>query len=64
MSQEKAYQEIISVVGNDSSQPITVEHINQMKFLKAFVKETFRSAMLINVDLEIKKNGGLKGLRP
>jgi hypothetical protein len=41
-SQEKVYKEILGVVGKDPSKPITVDHINQMKFLKAFVKETFR----------------------
>lgn len=41
-SQDKAYEEIKSIVGTDPTVPITVEHINQMKYLKAFVKETFR----------------------
>ena len=41
-SQEKVYKEILGVAGKDPSKPITVDHINQMKFLKAFVKETFR----------------------
>jgi len=41
-SQEKVFNEISKVVGNDPSKPVTVDHINQMKYLKAFVKETFR----------------------
>ena len=42
VSQQRVYEEIVNVVGSDPKKPITVEHINQMKFLKAFVKETFR----------------------
>eukprot|EP00095_Tigriopus_kingsejongensis_P008076 maker-scaffold1264_size52097-snap-gene-0.11 protein:Tk08076 transcript:maker-scaffold1264_size52097-snap-gene-0.11-mRNA-1 annotation:"cytochrome p450 cyp44" len=38
--QELVYQEICNVMGMDDT--ITVEHINRMVYLKAFVKETFR----------------------
>jgi hypothetical protein len=49
-SQEKVYDEILRVVGSDPSKPVTVDHINQMKYLKAFVKETFRCAHFTGVD--------------
>ena len=40
--QDKVYQEIKQVVGDDPQVPVTAEHINNMPYLKAFVKETFR----------------------
>jgi cytochrome P450 len=40
--QDKVYKEIVQVIGDDPSKPITVQDINKMPYLKAFVKETFR----------------------
>jgi hypothetical protein len=40
--QEKVYAEIVKVVGKDPATPVTVDHINELKYLKAYVKETFR----------------------
>ena len=40
--QEKLYNEIVDVVGNDPATQITTKHIAKLSYLKAFVKETFR----------------------
>ena len=40
--QDRVYEEIVEVVGPDPNVQVTVEHINKMPYLKAFVKETFR----------------------
>ncbi|QQP58013.1 Putative cytochrome P450 CYP44like [Caligus rogercresseyi] len=39
-SQDKLYQEIQDVIKDDPE--ITTEHLKQMHFLKAFIKETLR----------------------
>lgn len=39
--QEKMYAELIRVLPN-KHEPLTVEKLNQLTFLKAFVKEVFR----------------------
>jgi cytochrome P450 len=40
--QQKVYNEIVQVVGQDPGVPVTADHINKMPYLKAFIKETFR----------------------
>lgn len=40
--QDKVYKEILDVIGSDENAPITIDHINKMPYLKAFVKETLR----------------------
>lgn len=40
--QQKVYNEILEVLGPDPHLPLRLEHINQMPYLKAFVKETQR----------------------
>ena len=40
--QDKVYKEIIEVLGPDPNTPLRLEHINNMPYLKAFVKETQR----------------------
>ena len=47
--QDKVYKEIVQVIGDDPSKPITVQDINKMPYLKAFVKETFRSQFYIQL---------------
>ncbi|XP_076039670.1 putative cytochrome P450 CYP44 [Oratosquilla oratoria] len=39
-SQERLYKEVISVVDPDG--PMTIQHLNKLHYVKAFVKETFR----------------------
>ena len=40
--QDRVHKEIVQVVGSDTDTPVTVQDINKMPYLKAFVKETFR----------------------
>ena len=40
--QDRVHKEIVQVVGSDPDTPVTVQDINKMPYLKAFVKETFR----------------------
>ena len=42
MIQDKVYKEVVQVLGDDPGKPVTVQDINKMPYLKAFVKETFR----------------------
>jgi cytochrome P450 len=41
-AQEKAYEELVDALNGDLTQPITVEHLNRLKFLEACIKETTR----------------------
>ncbi|XP_067120777.1 uncharacterized protein [Centruroides vittatus] len=40
--QQKAYDEVVSVCGNDKKRPITSEDIKEMKYLECVIKETLR----------------------
>lgn len=41
-AQQKCYEEIISVIGDDMEQPITLSILNQMPYLELTVKEALR----------------------
>jgi len=46
--QEKARKEIDNVVGADKYRPLTAEDLGKMPYLRAFIKETFRFAIILS----------------
>lgn len=42
MIQEKCYNEIIQIIGNDRKKSITYAELNQLSYLEKVIKETLR----------------------
>lgn len=40
--QDKVFNEIIDVVGDDKNAPITLRQLQSLKYMEAVIKETFR----------------------
>lgn len=61
--QEKVYEEMIEIFGNEKDTPVTADHLKNMKYLDCTIKETFRIyppvpiiSRTLKGDLEINKH--------